>query len=144
MVLGTAVVVGGSVAIGATAPHWPDRWLERDVGPLRLTRFDRAEAYERLGVRRARSIFPEAGALFGGTSKRAAPDRADPDAVRAYLIEVRRAEWVHWLSMGCWLPLPFFARTWVAVGLLVPTSAVNGTAQLILRYHKVRLLDVAR
>lgn len=139
LMLGLVVVVGGSVAIGATAPRWPATWLRRDSGPLRLTRFDRPALYERLGVRGLRRRFPEAGALFGGVSKNRAPDAADPDAVGAYLVEVRRAEWVHWLSMACWLPLPLFQRTWLAAALLVPTAAVNGTAQLILRHNKARL-----
>jgi Glycosyl-4,4'-diaponeurosporenoate acyltransferase len=104
-----------------------------------LTRWDRPELYERLGVRHLRGRFPEAGALFGGVSKRRAPDLADAESVRAYLIEVRRAEWVHWLSMACWLPLPLFQPPWLAGALLIPTAAVNGAAQLILRYNKARL-----
>jgi hypothetical protein len=62
--------------------------------------------------------------------------------VRAYLVEVRRAEWVHWLSMLTWLPLPAFQPWWMALAFLVPTVAVNGSAQIILRYNKIRLYAV--
>jgi Glycosyl-4,4'-diaponeurosporenoate acyltransferase len=142
VILGIGVVVGGSVAIGAGAPRWPARWLERDRGPLRLLPGERVEFYRRLRARRLARVFPELGTAFGGVSKQLAPDPRDPASVGRYLIEVRRAEWVHWLSMLCWLPLPLFQPGWLAAGFLGITALVNGAALAILRGNKVRLYAV--
>lgn len=137
--LGLLTILLGSAAIGATAPRWPVRWLRRDRGPLRLSPGDTPQRYERLGARRLKRFFPEMGAVFGGVSKNIPPDFADPGSVRDYLAEVRRAEWVHWLSMLTWLPLPLFQPWWLAGLFLVPVAVVNGSAEIILRYNKARL-----
>lgn len=139
VLLGILVTGGLSVAIGATAPRWPSRWLQRDVGPLRLLPGDTVARYERLGARWWKRVLPEAGAMFGGQSKNKAPDYTDPASVRRYLVEVRRAEWVHWLSMLTWLPLPWFQPWPLALFFLLVTAAGNMGAQIILRYNKVRL-----
>jgi hypothetical protein len=139
LALGVACVGLWSVLVGAGAPRWPSRWLQRDRGPVRLLPNDSPGRYRRLGASRLKRFFPEMGAVFGGVSKNIPPDLADPASIRAYLIEVRRAEWVHWLSMlGC-LPLPLFQPWWLA-GLFVAVSVlVNGAAEVILRYNKARL-----
>ena len=137
--VGLAVVLLGSVAIGATAPRWPVGWLRWDRGPTRLFAGDTSERYERLGARRLKRFFPEMGAVFGGVSKNIPPDFADPQSIRDYLAEVRRAEWVHWLSMLTPLPLPLFQPWWLAALFLVPVTLVNGSAEIILRYNKIRL-----
>jgi hypothetical protein len=137
--LGLGVVLLGSAAIGATAPRWPTRWLRRDRGPTRLLPGDTPERYERLGARRLKRFFPEMGAVFGGVSKNIPPDFADPGSIRDYLAEVRRAEWVHWLSMLTPALLPLVQPWWLAGLFLVPVTLVNGSAEIILRYNKIRL-----
>lgn len=136
---GIACVAGLSVAIGLTAPHWPDRWLRRDAGPLHLTRFDTRERYERLGVRWWKRRYPEGGAWAGGESKSRLPDLTDRVAVERYVVETRRAEWVHWLSCLTWLPVLLFAPWWVAAALAVITLVVDGVAIGIVRYNRLRL-----
>lgn len=139
VLLGAVVIAVGSVAVGASAPRWPARWLQRDRGPLRLLPGDTPDRYRTLGARRLKRWFPEMGAVFGGVSKNIPPVPDDPASIRAYLVEVRRAEWVHWLSMLSAVPLAFFQPWWMALGFGVVTLAVNGAAQIILRYNKVRL-----
>jgi hypothetical protein len=139
VLLGIAVIASWSLLVGATAPRWPARWLDHDRGPVRLLPGDDPDRYRALGVRRLKRFFPEMGTVFGGVSKNIPPDLADPASIRAYLVEVRRAEWVHWLSVLAWLPLPFLQPWWMALAFLVPTLLVNGAAQIILRYNKVRL-----
>ncbi len=136
---GILVIGGASAAVGATAPRWPARWLRRDRGPLRLLPGDSATRYQRWGARRLKRFFPEMGAVFGGVSKNIPPDLGDPGSVQAYLVEVRRAEWVHWLSMLAWPPLLLFQPWWLACAFLVPTALVNASAEIILRYNKIRL-----
>ena len=139
VLLGLLIIGLGAIAIGATAPRWPARWLTHDHGPLRLLPGDTLARYEQLGARRLKRFFPEWGAVFGGLSKDIPPDLGDAPSIRAYLVEVRRAEWVHWLSMLAWLPLPVFQPWWLALAFLVPTTLVNGMAEVILRYNKMRL-----
>lgn len=142
VLLGIACIAVGSIAVGATAPRWPSSALRRDRGPLRLLPGDTPQRYRALGVRWLRRRFPELGAVFGGVSKNIPPDFTDAASIHDYLVEVRRAEWVHWLSMLSWLPLPFFQPWWLAVPFLVVSAAVNGAAQVILRYNKIRLYEL--
>ncbi len=140
--LGILIVGAGAILIGATAPRWPLRWLDRDRGPLRPWPGDSPARYDRLGARRFKRFFPELGAVFGGVSKDIPPDLADPASIRLYNCEVRRAEWVHWLSTLTWLPLPFFQIPVLALAFLVVTVLVNGMAIVILRYNRLRLYAV--
>ena len=137
--LGLLIILLGSALIGATAPRWPVRWLRRDRGPLRLLPGDTPQRYQRLGARQLKRFFPEMGGVFGGISKNIPPDFADPASIRDYLAEVRRAEWVHWLSVLTWSPLPLFQPWWLALAFLVVVLLVNGSAEIILRYNKIRL-----
>lgn len=137
---GIACTVGLSVLIGMTAPRWPRRWLGRDVGPLRLTAWESRERYERVGIAWAKRHYPELGSWFGGRSKSQLPDLADPAAIERYVVETRRAEWVHWLS--CLTPLPtlLFAPVWIVAALGAITLVINGIAIAIVRYNRLRLL----
>lgn len=131
-------VAGLSVAIGATAPRWPARWLARDRFPLRLRPWETPAAYRRLGVPRLARRLPELGATFGGTSKARLPGR-DAASLRAYLVEVRRAEWVHALSMLTWIPLAAFNPWWMTAAFAVIVTAVNLPFLAVLRHNRVRL-----
>lgn len=139
VVLGIVCIAVVSVGLGATAPRWPASWLQRDRGPLRWLLGEDPQRYRALGARWLRRFFPELGTVFGGVSKNIPPDFADAASIHAYLVEVRRAEWVHWLSMLACLPLPFFQPWGLAAAFLVISTVVNGAAEVILRYNKVRL-----
>lgn len=139
---GIAVVGGLSLLIGASAPRWPSGWLERDRGPLRLLPGDSQQRYRRLGAVWLKSFLPEAGALFGGKTKKRLPRLDDRAAVEGYLREVRRGEWVHWLSDLTWLPLVLFQPWGLALVFAILTLTVNGAAIVVLRYNRVRLYGV--
>ena len=133
-----AVIVTISVIIGATAPRWPSRWLSSDAGPLHLLSWESVNGYRRLGVAHWSHRLPEWGEVFGGTSKRHLPG-TDPVSLRAYRIEVRRAEWVHWLSAVCWLPLVLFNPWWLWLPFAVVVGGVNACFIGILRHNRLRL-----
>ena len=133
-----AVVVGITLIPGATAPRWPRRWLQRDVGPLRLTSFDRVAWYRSLRIGPMSRWLPEFGEVFGGTSKRRLPGTSQQD-LENYCIEVRRAEWVHWISFFSWVPVAFFNPLWVTVLVAVAVMAINLAFLMILRYNKLRV-----
>ncbi len=141
-------VVGGivcvaviSVGIGLTAPHWPDRWLDRDRGPLHLTRWDSQRNWERVGVRWWKRRFPDGGDWAGGETKSRLPDLADQAAIQRYIVETRRAEWVHWLADLSVIPILFFATWWIFLAFFVVTFIVNAIAIMIVRYNRLRLYE---
>lgn len=142
-IAGIVCIVGLSVLIGMTAPRWRARWLARDAGPLRLTSLETRERYERLGIAWLKRHYPELGSWFGGRSKSRLPDLADPAAVDRYIVETRRAEWVHWLSCLTPLPVVLFAPLWLFGALGLITLAINGIAIAIVRYNRLRLTTQA-
>lgn len=141
-------IVGGilcvaviSVGIGLTAPRWPASWLDRDRGPLHLTRFDTQARYERLGVKWWKRRFPDGGDWAGGESKSRLPRLDDPAQVQRYIVETRRAEWVHWLANLSVLPILLFAQWWIFLVFLIMTIIVNAIPIMIVRYNRLRLLQ---
>ncbi len=143
VVVDLLIVLVVSIGFGAWAPRWPDRWLQRDAGPLRLTGFDTPAAYRRLRVARWARRLPELGAAFGGASKRALPGW-DADELAAYATEARRGEWVHWLSMASIVPIALISPWWLAVAFAAVILIVNAAFIAILRYNRVRLAGVLR
>lgn len=135
------LVVGLSVLIGAIAPHWPLRWMDRDLGPLHLTPLDTPRNYRRLGVPAILRVLPELGTMFGGASKRVLPG-VDAAALKAYLREVRRAEWVHWLSCLTVVPLMFFNPWWLVSAFAVVVIGGNCAFIAVLRHNRIRLLRI--
>ena len=137
-VIDIAVIIGLSVLIGASAPRWPKRWLDYDTALTRPRGIETPSFYRRLGVARWATRLPEWGALFGGRSKRNVPGR-DLLALEGYLIEVRRAIWVHTLSMFTWLPLVAFNPWWLSVAGAIIAVGINVPFLLILRGNNARL-----
>jgi glycosyl-4,4'-diaponeurosporenoate acyltransferase len=138
-----AVVVGWSALVGATAPRWPDPWLQHDRGPLRLTAWDTPQRHRRLRVAHLVRTLPEGGAWFGGTSKARLPG-TDPASLGDYLLEVRRGEWVHWLSMLSVVPVLLIGPWWLGLAFAGVVVVVNGGFVLVLRHNRMRLLAVLR
>jgi glycosyl-4,4'-diaponeurosporenoate acyltransferase len=138
ILLDILTVVGVSLAIGFTAPRWPARWLQRDVGPLRLNRFDRPVSYRRIKVMWLARVLPEGGEWMGGQSKSQLPGR-DRASLTAYLVEVRRGEWVHWLSMLAWLPLAFFNPWGLTLAFALVVVLGNAVFVTVLRFNRIRL-----
>jgi hypothetical protein len=137
-VIDIAIIAGLSVLIGATAPRWPDRWLRTDSWVTRPRRWETPGFYRRLGVARLAHRLPEFGEVFGGRSKNEVPGR-DVASLERYLVEVRRAIWVHYLSMLTWLPLVFFNPWWMTLAGAVIAVTVNIPFLIILRGNNVRL-----
>ena len=135
------VVIALAICIGASAPRWPKTWLQRDVGPLRFNRFDTRSRYRKIGISKLARRLPELGAVFGGQSKSALPGVTNADLV-TYLIEVRRAEWVHWLTLLVWLPLIFFDPWWLTLLFAFIVITGNTIYIAILRHNRLRLTGI--
>lgn len=137
-VIDIAVIAGLSIGIGATAPRWPDRWLRRDTWITRPRGWESPRFFRRLGTASLATRLPEFGSLFGGRSKRRVPGR-DVESLQDYLVEVRRAIWVHVLSMFSWLPLLAFNPWDLSVAGAVIAVVINLPFLLILRGNNARL-----
>ena len=131
------VVAGVSIGVGAIAPRWPSRWLSRDRVPLALMGWETPAAYRRIGVSRLARILPELGSAFGGQSKSALPGLSAAD-LELYLRELRRAEWVHWVSTASPLVLFLFNPWWLALVFLVVVALGNLPFILVLRNNRRR------
>ncbi|MBI1351567.1 MAG: hypothetical protein GC156_10650 [Actinomycetales bacterium] len=132
------VVVGLSVGFGAWAPRWPDAWLGRDVFPLTRMPWETVHRYRRWGAARLTRRLPERGELFGGQSKSQLPGTAN-DQLERYLLEVRRAEWVHWLSIASTLVLLPFNPLWLASTFIGAVALGNLPFIMVLRNNRFRL-----
>ena len=141
IVIDFIVLVIGTATVGAMAPRWPRRWLMRDRGPLRLRRIDIPATYRRMGAPWLAAHMPELGAACGGTSKKQLPGM-DAESLRGYLVEVRRAEWVHWLACTPVIVLYFFNPWWLALLWTVLVVFINGIFIVILRFNRIRLLRI--
>jgi hypothetical protein len=141
MLVDFLVVVGITAAVGATAPRWPARWLDVEAWHLPFLPWEDAVFYRGIGVTWLARRMPEAGAMFGGESKSSLPG-TDTASLRAYYVEVSRAEWVHVASSLSPLVLLLFTPWQVALGWLAFTVAVNALFLAILRNNRIRILAI--
>jgi hypothetical protein len=141
VVIDVVVVVAVSVGVGATAPRWPERWLASDPIPLRLWPWETGGFFRSLGVTRMARRLPELGATFGGQSKSLLPGTSHVE-LTAYLTEVRRAEWVHWVSIASPLLLFAFNPWGLALAFLIAGAVGNVPFVLTLRNNRRRLLAI--
>jgi len=137
-VVDIVVITGLSVLIGATAPRWPDTRLDHDTFLSKPRGWETPTFYRRIGATGLSARLPELGALFGGRSKREVPGR-DLASLEQYLVDVRRAIWVHSLSMLTWLPLLAFNPWWLSLAGAVIAIGINIPFLVILRGNNVRL-----
>ena len=142
IVIDIFVVVALSIVIGAMAPHWSATWLGHDRGILRLTRFDTPRTYRRIGIHAIKDKLPELGSIFGGESKGQLPG-SEAEQLALYARELRRAEWVHWISMLTWIPLAFFNPWWLTLAFAIAVILGNAPFVLIVRYNRMRVLRIA-
>lgn len=135
------VIVAISLAVGIVAPRWRGAWLSQDGLVLHPAPWESPAYFRRFPLATWARVLPEWGATFGGQSKRYVPDR-DPDAIAAYLVELRRAEWVHWISVFSWVPLAFFNPWWLTLAFAVIVTLGNAPFMLILRSNRMRLTSI--
>lgn len=124
----------------------PGDWFAPAVGTLGSVSTAQAKTreqrfYERvLRIKRWKDRLPEGGSLFRGGFSKKRLAASDTDYLRLFLVETRRGEWTHWLSI---VPAPlFFIWNEPLYGWMMMLYALiaNLPFILILRYNRLRLL----
>jgi glycosyl-4,4'-diaponeurosporenoate acyltransferase len=141
IVIDILVVLTISIGGGALAPRWPDSWLTGDPFPLALAPWETPAFFRRLGIPRLARRLPELGDTFGGESKSQLPGTTR-DHLIAYRMEVRRAEWVHWVSVVGSLVLFAFNPWWLALAFVIVVTAGNLPFILVLRNNRARITRI--
>jgi glycosyl-4,4'-diaponeurosporenoate acyltransferase len=137
------IVAGISIGVGALAPRISVRYLGAEPFPLTFMPWESPVFFRALRVSKLARTLPELGATFGGESKSELPQRTVADMDR-YLVELRRAEWVHWISIVSWVPLAFFNPWWLTALFAVIVISGNTLFLLILRRNRQRFTALKR
>ncbi len=137
------IVAGISIGVGALAPRVSARYLGSDPFPLTFMPWESPAFFRVLRVSQLARTLPELGATFGGESKSQLPQRTVADMDR-YLVELRRAEWVHWISIVSWVPLAFFNPWWLTALFAVIVISGNTMFLMILRRNRQRFMALKR
>jgi glycosyl-4,4'-diaponeurosporenoate acyltransferase len=133
--------LGWSLAVGYLGHRRPlesfvaDRWWSR------LRPFERGGDWyaRRLRIKDWKDRLPELGALFeGGFAKRMVC--RDRDHLQRFLIETRRAEWVHWIAPLLWPVFAIWNPPWAVAVMALYATVVNLPCLLVQRYNRARLL----
>jgi hypothetical protein len=76
--------------------------------------------------------------MFGGASKSALPGK-DLSSLTTYAVEVRRAEWVHLISMFTFVPMVLVNPWWLTLLFGVIAIGLNLPFVVVLRHNRNRL-----
>jgi glycosyl-4,4'-diaponeurosporenoate acyltransferase len=132
------------LAVGYAFHRFPATWFDDEHAVTRIRGWERGGRFwsQRFGIKRWKDRLPEAGSAFaGGFSKRHLVAR-DAGHLRRFVVETRRAEWVH-LTVLAVVPLFWL---WnppsLALVMLVYGVAANVPCILVQRYNRARLLRV--
>ncbi len=139
----TVVWPAMSVVIGWWGAQWP---LERlaHAGPLTRLRpwEDQGAWWQRLvRVQQWKDRLPEAGALFGGVTKRRLRSSAE-EGLERFALETVRAERVHWLLMASASLHLVWCRPAVGAGMLLFGVAFNAPFIIVQRANRGRVQRV--
>ncbi len=95
--------------------------------------------YERaLQIKRWKDRLPELGAVFqGGFAKRSVS--REVAHIERFIVETRRAEWVHWLALSFWPVFAIWNPPWAVAVMFVYAMLVNVPCLLVQRYNRIRL-----
>jgi len=100
---------------GFVAHLLPDEFVDRDTWVTRTRAWERNGRWyaDHLHVARWKDRVPEAGSAFAGGFAKRSTNNGDPDTVRTFIVETRRAEYAHWMMGAGWL-IPSLWGPWYA------------------------------
>lgn len=145
IVANMSIWVGWAVLVGYIANHFSDKWFEKDTFITRLRKFETQRWFQKyLKVHTVKKYLPERGELFGtGTSKKSLP-HGEKSGLEKFLIETRRAEYVHWIVIFAWVFTLWFNPAWAVWTVAVLLVFGNLPFILTQRYNRLRLLRVLK
>jgi glycosyl-4,4'-diaponeurosporenoate acyltransferase len=129
-----------TAVVGWVAQRTPDARFAADDLVTTSHSFERDGAFYRddLGIHRWKDRLPEAGATFGGFSKRSVAT-GDLIVMQRLLVETRRAEHAHW-GMAAGVALTALWNPWWAMGINATVAAASNLPCIaVQRYNRLRL-----
>jgi len=116
-------------------------FFERDCWWFRIRNWEyRGRVYKRFfKVRRWKGIVPDGGGLFKGSFPKKNLEGNDPQYLKTFFYETKRAELTHWLAI---LPAPIFFlwnMWWVGIIMIAYALIANIPCILLQRYNRARL-----
>jgi len=137
-----------TAAVGWVAQRTPDGRFDHDDAVTRARPFEAdGDVYrETLQIHRWKDRLPEAGAAYGGFTKRSV-SAGDVETLERFLLETRRAEHAHW-GMAAGVLLTALWNPWWAFGVNATVGASSNLPCIaVQRYNRIRLrraVDAAR
>ena len=130
-----------SVTFGYAGHRLPTHLLRQENVVTRIRPFeDGGRTWQRyLAVRRWKDALPEAGAFFGGVSKKHIRGRADIDPL---LCETRRAELVHWSLLAASPLFALWNPLWLTVAMIGFACIANVPCIIVQRFNRARLVGI--
>jgi glycosyl-4,4'-diaponeurosporenoate acyltransferase len=131
-----------SVGVGYVGNRRPIRSFAADRWWSRLRRAERGGRWhaDTLHIKAWKDRLPELGGLFAnGFAKRSA--RRDRDHLERFVVETRRAEWVHWVVFLLWPVFGLWNPPWAVAVMFIYAIVANVPCLLVQRYNRARLLD---
>jgi glycosyl-4,4'-diaponeurosporenoate acyltransferase len=131
-----------SLAVGYFGHRRPLRSFTDERWWSRLRPFESGGSWyaRTLRIKQWKDLLPELGALFsGGFAKRVV--HRDRDHLERFVIETRRAEWVHWLAFWLWPVFAIWNPPWAVAVMLLYATAANLPCLVVQRYNRARLLQ---
>jgi glycosyl-4,4'-diaponeurosporenoate acyltransferase len=131
---------GWTAAVGWAAQRTPDRRFAGDdvLTAARTVERDGDWYRDTWRIEQWKDALPEAGAVFGGFSKRSV-DGGDLAVMEQFLVETRRAEHAHWgMAAGALLTM-LWNPWWAAPANVAVAAASNVPCIAVQRYNRARL-----
>lgn len=142
--LNISIWIGICVAVGWTAALIPPRWLETETFVTRCRPFEHdGRLYDRLRVRRWKNRLPESNSLGRAprSSKRTLTGRS---SVPGFVVETRRAEYVHWAILSAGPCFFVWSPAWVARTMTLFGIGFNLPFIAVQRFNRARAVRSGR
>jgi glycosyl-4,4'-diaponeurosporenoate acyltransferase len=140
--------VGGwliwSVLMGFIAHRLPLKFLEKDTFfTKQLPWAEKKQWYEKvLKIKKWKDILPEGGDFFPGGFRKNSLGGRNYLMMHRFVMETRRAEYVHLIIWLFWLITIIWTPPWAVVINFIFATGFNLPCLLVQRYNRLRLLNV--
>ncbi len=133
-----------SIAMGYVGHRLPLELLETDTWLTQQRRWEQEGHWynQVLQIKRWKDSLPEAGDFFPGGFRKRSVGGGDTAVMSRFLVETRRAEYVHIAIWMFWPMTMLWTPGWGVVVNLSVGTAFNLPCLLVQRYNRIRLQRV--